>query len=70
MFSNFLWWKIALKKTEVKLELLTDIFMLLMLEKGIRREIYHAIYWCAKSNNKYMKDYGKYKHHHILNVGM
>ena len=29
-------WKGALKKTEVKLELLTDIHTLLMLEKGIR----------------------------------
>ena len=29
-------WQAALKKTEVKLELLTDIDMLLMVEKGIR----------------------------------
>ena len=29
-------WKAALKKTEVKLKLLTDIDMLLMVEKGIR----------------------------------
>ena len=32
--------KAALKKTEVKLELLTDIDMLLMVEKGIRGDIY------------------------------
>ena len=30
-------WKATLKKTEVKLELLTDIDMLLMVEKRIRR---------------------------------
>ena len=29
-------WKAAFKKTEVKLELLTDIDALLMVEKGIR----------------------------------
>ena len=32
----------ALKKTEVKLELLTDIDILLMVEKGIRAGICHA----------------------------
>ena len=29
-------WQAALKKTEVKLDLLTDIDMLLMVEKGIK----------------------------------
>ena len=38
-----------------KLDLLTDIDMLLMVEKGIRRGICHSIYWYAKAN-KYMKD--------------
>ena len=51
----------CLKKTEVKLELLTDIDMLLMVKKGIRRGICHAIYRYAKTNNKYMKNYNKYK---------
>ena len=37
-------WQAALKKTEVKLELLTDIDMLLMVEKGIRGGICHTIY--------------------------
>ena len=37
-------WQACLKKTEVKLELLTDINMLLMVEKGIRGGIYHTIH--------------------------
>ena len=35
--------------------------MLLMVEKGIRGGICHSIYRYAKTNNKYMKDYGKNK---------
>ena len=54
-------WQGALKKTEVKLEFLTDIDMLLMIQKGIRRGICHTIHRYAKANNKYMKDYDKNK---------
>ena len=54
-------WKAALKKIEVKLELLTDIDMLLMVEKGIRGRICHVIHRYAKANNKYMKGYDKNK---------
>ena len=54
-------WQAALKKTKVKLDLLTDTDMLLMVEKGIRRLICHSIYWYAKANNKYMKDYHQNK---------
>ena len=43
-------WEVALKNTEVKLELLTDIAMLLMVEKGIRGEKCHAIHQYAKAN--------------------
>ena len=32
-----------------------------MVEKGIRGEICHAICRYTEANNKYMKDYGKYK---------
>ena len=52
-------WQACLKKTEVELELLTDPDMLLMVEKGIRRGICHAILRYAKESNKYMKDYNK-----------
>ena len=36
-------WQAALKKTKVKKDLLTDIDMLLMAEKGIRGRICHSI---------------------------
>ena len=54
-------WQAFLNKAEVKLELLTDVDMLLMVEKGIRGGIYHAIYRYAKANNECMKNYNKYK---------
>ena len=54
-------WKATLKKTEVKLELLTDIDMLLMVEKRIRQGICHSINRYTEANNKYMKDYDKNK---------
>ena len=54
-------WQAALKKTEVKLELLTNIDMLSVVEKGIRGVMYHTIHQYAKANNKYMKYYDKNK---------
>ena len=48
-------WQEAFKITKVKLDLLTDIDMLLIIEKGIRRGICHAIHQCAKANNKYLE---------------
>ena len=47
----------CLKKTTVKLELLTDNDMLLMIEKEIRGGICHAINRYVKANNKYIKSY-------------
>ena len=49
------------RKTKVKLDLLTDIDMLLMVEKGARGVIYHSINRYAKANGKYMKDNDKNK---------
>ena len=54
-------WQACLKKTEVKLELLNNLDMLLMVEKGIRGGMCHAIHNYAKANNKYMKNYDKNK---------
>ena len=63
-------WQAALKTTEVKLELVTDIDMLSLVEKGIRGGICHAIHWYAKTNNKYVKEYDINKELSYLNIGM
>ena len=52
-------WQACLKKTEVKLDLLTDNDMLMMVEEGIRTGMCNAIHRYAKANNKYMKNYDK-----------
>ena len=52
-------WQTCLKKTEVKLELLTDHHMLLMIEESIRGRMCQSTYRYAKANNKYMKNYDK-----------
>ena len=54
-------WKVAIKKTRVKLDLLTDVDMLLMVEKGIRGGMCHAFHRYVKDNNKYLKNYDNNK---------
>ena len=52
-------WQTCLKKTDAKLELLTDYQMLLMIEEGIRGGICQSVHRYANGNNKYMKNYDK-----------
>ena len=52
-------WQACLKKTNIKLELLTDYDMLLMVEEGVRGGMCHSIHRHAKANNKYIKNYDK-----------
>ena len=54
-------WQAGLIKTKVKVDLLTDIYMLLMVGKGIRGGICHAINRYAKLCSNHMKDYDKNK---------
>ena len=51
----------ALKRTKVRLDLLTHINILLVVEKGITEGICHCIYPYARANKKYMKYYDKNK---------
>ena len=52
-------WQACLKKTKVKLGLLTDYDMILLIEKGIMGGICQSTYRHANANNRYMKDYNK-----------
>ena len=49
----------SLKKIGVELDLLSDIDMLLMVERRIRGGICHAIHRYGKENNDYTKNYNK-----------
>ena len=50
-------WDAMLKITGIKLDLLEDVDMLLMIEKGIRGGISNAFTRYAKANNRFMKDF-------------
>ena len=45
-------WQVALKMIKVKLDLKSDIDMLLMVEKGIVGGMCHVIQWYAKAESK------------------
>ena len=45
-------WQATLKKAKVKLDLLDDIYMILMAEKGIGGGISHSIYRHTNANNQ------------------
>ena len=49
-------WRACLKRTGIKLEILTDPDMLLMFERGIRGGITQAVRKYTLANNKYMGD--------------
>ena len=51
----------AFKQSKIKLDLLTHIDMLLMVQKGNRVGICHSVYQYAKANNKCMREYNEDK---------
>ena len=54
-------WQACLKKSGVKLGLLTNIDMVLMVEEGIQEGICQVSQRHSKANNKYMKGFDKNK---------
>ena len=46
-----------MKKTGITLDLIRDVDMLLMSERGIRGGITQVVKRYARANNRYMKDY-------------
>ena len=54
--SSGLAWQACLKKTGTELELLANLNILLMFERGIRGGIIQAVHRYAEANNKYMSN--------------
>ena len=52
-------WDARLKKTKTNLDLIIDIDMQLLIEKGMRGGISYIAHRYAKANNKYMENYDK-----------
>ena len=52
-------WQACIKKTGVKLELITDYLLLMMVEKGTRGGSCYSVHWYAKASNQYMKNFDK-----------
>ena len=59
-------WHVCFKIRRVKLELITDINMLLMIENGMRGSVCHVIRSYAEANNKYMNNYDENKESSFL----
>ena len=58
-------WQVALKKTKIKLNLLTDIS--LMVEKSIRSGMCYAIPWNVRANQRYVVKVNKLKSYWNVN---
>ena len=54
-------WDAILKMTGIELELISDIKMHVMIERGMREGISYISKRFNKANNKYMKDYDSSK---------
>ena len=63
-------WQAALKKTKVELDLLADIQMLLMVEKGLGEEYVTLFIDMQKLMTSTSKIMIKIKNRHIFNIGM
>ena len=66
---GFIWKFKEQMERNTRIELLTDVDLLLMVENGIRGGMFHAIDQYAKENNKYMKDYDTSKKPSYLMYG-
>ena len=59
-------WLASLKIRGIKLELITDIKMLLMIGSGMHGGVCHVIHSYAEAENKYMNNYDKNKESSLL----